>query len=180
MSPSILEMSSKTEEGGPSRGKFAEIQEDIREGLHVVMLGEAASEEPHTKRMAAAVAEDHPHVCAMPSIEEALKIYKKYQELHELDACGDAEEPDLNDYDDNEEDECPVKQQGSRVALALENGISLELMPIGGQRFCHGSSESLTLQATSASKQRFLHCCARSSGGSSGRLLRRRTCMGYP
>jgi hypothetical protein len=130
-SPSILEMCGKTQDNGPNRDKRAEIREDIREGLHVIILSEAASEEPHTKRMAALVADEKPVGRHMPTVEESLRVYKKYQELLETD--GDIENEsasEFNDHEDGNEDDDWVKQQHARVTQALENGFCKELLPV--------------------------------------------------
>lgn len=137
MTTSILEMSGKVKDEGPNRDKQAEIKEDIREGLHVTILDEAASEEPHTKRMAAlTTTEERPQCVTLPTLEETLKVYKKYQELHEMDGdCENESSSEFNDHDNENEEDDWAKQQRSRVALAVENGFSLELLPISWTTF---------------------------------------------
>jgi hypothetical protein len=131
---SILELSGGLQDSGPTRERRTEMREDIREGLRVSILGEAASEEPHTKRMAALVADPKPPVAEMPSQEQALKVYKKYRELHDADADVHDDSSAFGEDDENDEEDF-VKQQRSRVARLLENGFKKELLPISWQTF---------------------------------------------
>jgi len=133
---SILEMSGKLKDEGCPHEKKQQIKEDIREGLRVIILGEAASEEPRTKRMAALIVEEKPQIVSNPTIEETLHIYKKYQELLEMDkeaVFEDASEMNDND-DDNEEDDLP-NQQRCRAVTAIESGFCKELMPVSWASF---------------------------------------------
>lgn len=138
--PSILEMSGQVKDG-PSRTKICEIREDIREGMHVMILHEAASEEPHNERIAKAAAagdkvdQMEPHG---PRIDEALKIYKKYQELHALDGGGEELPHDHEeDHDHDEEHDGPnwAKQHTQRLAAAKESGMAPDLLPISWPTF---------------------------------------------
>lgn len=131
-SPSILELSRRTDRG-PNQEKRAEIREDVKEGLRGLILGTwqgtpSGDESPQVETMA-----------GMASIEEALKIYKKYQELSSIDGDGDADDHDSSctSENDDEEEDMPKQQvsRPSRPTMGSQTADRKELIPVSWPTF---------------------------------------------
>jgi hypothetical protein len=121
---SILELSS-TKVNAPTEAKNQETRSDICDGLRVIILKEPPKDIRGDKTSA------NERQRFPPTVEESLKVYRRYQELLQMEVAL-CEDPDANSLETEAElqEGKSAQQRQSRMPHANGQALSKELMPI--------------------------------------------------